>query len=106
MHVLAPRKGDYFGLMLVGSLNANTLSLYTTNEFSKPEKQLLVSVLAESESGWIQCKATSTENNYSDRIQLAIDCPIRHYRLVKVTFKQDLLIPFKLCSLSLENFSV
>ncbi|KAG0747486.1 hypothetical protein G6F62_002648 [Rhizopus arrhizus] len=53
----APRKGDYFGLMLVGSLNANTLSLYTTNEFSKPEKQLLVSVLAESESGWIQFSA-------------------------------------------------
>ncbi|KAG1437996.1 hypothetical protein G6F56_012836 [Rhizopus delemar] len=100
----APKKGDYFGLMLVGSLNADTLTLHTADEISRPEKQFMVSVLEENR--WVNCKASSTENNYAGRIQLAIDCPVRHYRLIKVTFKNDLSVPFKLCSLSLENFAV
>ncbi|KAI9281177.1 hypothetical protein BY458DRAFT_531645 [Sporodiniella umbellata] len=102
----APKKGDYFGLMLVGSLSADTLTIYTPNELIHPEKELLVSVLEEKKNDWFKCKAASTENNYSGRVQLSINCPVKDYRLIKITFKNDLSVPFKLCSLSLENFVV
>ncbi|KAG1227378.1 hypothetical protein G6F68_008322 [Rhizopus microsporus] len=101
----APKKGDYFGLMLVGSLKTDTLTMYTPNEIKRPEKQFLISVMEEGSNRWAKCKATQIERGYNNRIQLTIDCPVDYYRLIKVSFNSDLSVPFKLCSLSLDNFS-
>lgn len=102
---IAPKKGDYFGLMLVGSLKTDTLTMYTPNEIKRPEKQFLVSVMEEGSNQWTKCKSTQIERSYNNRIQLATDCPVDYYRLIKVSFNSDLSVPFKLCSLSLDNFS-
>lgn len=102
---IAPKKGDYFGLMLVGSLKTDTLTIYTPNEIKRPEKQFLVSVMEEGSNQWTKCKSTQIERSYNNRIQLATDCPVDYYRLIKVSFNSDLSVPFKLCSLSLDNFS-
>ncbi|ORE01180.1 hypothetical protein BCV72DRAFT_253239 [Rhizopus microsporus var. microsporus] len=101
----APKRGDYFGLMLVGSLKIDTLTIYTPNEIKRPEKQFSVSVMEEGSNQWTKCKSTQIERSYNNRIQLAIDCPVNYYRLIKVSFNSDLSVPFKLCSLSLDNFS-
>ncbi|KAI9486931.1 MAG: hypothetical protein EXX96DRAFT_551196 [Benjaminiella poitrasii] len=100
----APKKNDYFGLILVGATKTSQITIHTTAALHQPE--LSVSVL-ESGGRWISCKTTTTASN-SHRIQLDLHCPssIKHFRAIKVNFVKDQTEFFEICGLSLDNLSV
>ncbi|KAI7903316.1 uncharacterized protein BX663DRAFT_530956 [Cokeromyces recurvatus] len=99
-----PKKGDYFGLILVGTTKTNRIFIHTTMLRHIPE--LSVSVL-ESDNKWINCKTTITAERSSSYIQLSIICPdIKYFRAIKVSFIKDQSEPFEICGLSLDNLSV
>lgn len=106
MHKLGPKKGDYFGLMMVGATKTDKLTIHTPQELKRPEKNLSVSVLT-SGSTWIQCKTTDHTVVDSHRITLGLSCGnVKYFRAIKVTFTKSQQEPFEICGLSIDHLSV
>ncbi|CAO3628325.1 unnamed protein product [Mucor hiemalis] len=104
--VSAPKKGDYFGLIFVGSTKSDKLIIYTPQEMKRPDKTLAVSVLT-SGNTWIQCKLSDQTVAGSQRITLGLNCPnIKYFRAIKVTFTKTTQEPYEICGLSIDNFTV
>lgn len=108
--IIAPKKGDYFGLILVGATKTDKLTIHTPTQLSKPEKNLSVSILT-SESTWTPCKILDsnapTTTASSERITLALNCPpnIKYFRAIKATFIKNQAEPFEICGLSMDYLS-
>lgn len=103
---VAPKKGDYFGLIFVGSTKSDKLIIYTPQEMKRPDKTLAVSVLT-SGNTWIQCKLSDQTVAGSQRITLGLNCPnIKYFRAIKVTFTKTTQEPYEICGLSIDNFTV
>lgn len=104
--IVDPKRGDYFGLILVGTTKTNEIVIHTNQEIKHAERVFSVSVL-QSESNWVDCKVNDKTVVGSGRVTLGMNCPsIKYYRAVKVTFTKDQTTPFEVCSLSIDNLSV
>lgn len=104
--VSKPKKGDYFGLIIVGAVKTDKVIIHTSQEIKRPEKSLSVSVLA-SDNRWIKCKSTDNTIIGSHRISLGLSCPnIKYFRAIKVTFTKSQQEVFEICGLSLDTLSV
>lgn len=104
--IVGPKKGDYFGLMMVGATKTDKLTIHTPSELKNPEKNLSVSVLT-SESTWIQCKTTDHTVADSRRISLGLSCgSVKYFRAIKVTFKKSQEEAFEICGVSIDHLSV
>lgn len=103
---VAPKRGDYFGLILVGTTETDEIVIHTPYETKQADKIFSVSVL-QSENAWVECKVVDKSVVGSGRVTLAMNCPnVKYYRAVKVSFTKDQSIPFEICSLSIDNVSV
>lgn len=104
--MIEPEKGDYFGLILVGTSKPSNLVIHTSQTVNHLEKQLSVSVLQSGDT-WINCKATDKSVPESNRITFGLNCPnVKLFRAIKVTFKKDQSEPLEICGVSIDNLSV
>ncbi|KAI7866963.1 hypothetical protein BDF14DRAFT_1882078 [Spinellus fusiger] len=108
----APRAGDYFGLVMVGSLEVHQLTVVSNTLMKKPETLFRVSVkeavepTAAEVSAWVECQ-TVLQPSLSMRVVLQLDCPgINRVNALRVAFEKAQSQPFELCGLGLDNFSV
>jgi hypothetical protein len=111
-YILDPKTGDYFGLYMMGDIQAKRVMLYTTTEFDLPfDEMLKVTVQWFPFGSWDDCEIKLTPNTQLDyRIGFDFDCPThRHpepFKSIRISFQKDMSVPFELCGLALDNFVV
>lgn len=107
--VIAPLADDYFGLYMVGDIQAKRIILYTPTKFDLPLDQVFqVTVQFVPFGSWEECDIKLTPLSQLDyRIGFDIECPQKDsFKSIRITFKQDLQQAFELCSFGLDNFVV
>ncbi|KAK4514650.1 uncharacterized protein ATC70_002251 [Mucor velutinosus] len=105
----APLAGDYFGLYMVGDIQAKRIILYTPTKFDLPLDQVFqVTVQFVPFGSWEECDIQLTPLNQLDyRIGFDIACPRKgSFKSIRIIFKQDMQKAFELCSFGLDNFVV
>ncbi|KAL9559510.1 hypothetical protein PS6_000722 [Mucor atramentarius] len=105
----APLADDYFGLYMVGDIQAKRIILYTPTKFDLPLDQVFqVTVQFVPFGSWEECDIKLTPLSQLDyRIGFDIECPQKDsFKSIRITFKQDLQQAFELCSFGLDNFVV
>jgi hypothetical protein len=106
---IAPKSGDYFGLYLVGDIQAKRVVLYVKSRPSIPlEDMFKVSVQYVMYGSWEQCTIKALPVRQTGyRLDLDFHCanhqPIKS---IRVEFLEDQKDNFELCGLGLDNFAV
>jgi hypothetical protein len=90
---------------LVGTTKTDEIVIHTPLDIKHAEKVFSVSIL-QSESNWMDCKVSDKSVIGSGRITLGMNCPLKYYRAIKITFTKDQSTPFEVCGLSIDNLSV
>ncbi|KAI8881848.1 hypothetical protein K501DRAFT_187989 [Backusella circina FSU 941] len=103
--VRGPKQGDYFGLVIMGSVKTKQISIITPQEIAQPHKTFSISVLYENE--WVSCTSHDETVPSSGRLKLSFKCSgTDFFRAIKVSFLKDQKEAFELCGLSLNDFTV
>ncbi|KAI8639872.1 hypothetical protein BD408DRAFT_349108 [Parasitella parasitica] len=105
----APLTDDYFGLYMVGDIQAKRITMYTPTKFDTPLDQVFkVTVQRVLFGSWEECEVKLTSANPLDhRIEFDFECTAKEaFKSIRIGFKQDLKASFELCSLGLDNFVV
>ncbi|KAG1091974.1 hypothetical protein G6F42_019308 [Rhizopus arrhizus] len=94
----APLADDYFGLYMVGDIQAKRIILYTPTKFDLPLDQVFqVTVQFVPFGSWEECDIKLTPLSQLDyRIGFDIECPQKDsFKSIRITFKQDLQQAFE-----------
>ncbi|CEP14138.1 hypothetical protein [Parasitella parasitica] len=105
----APLTDDYFGLYLVGDIQAKRITMYTPTKFDIPLNQVFkVETQHILFGSWEECEIKSESiNQLNYRIGFDFECTAKEaLKSIRIRFKQDLQSSFELCSLGLDNFVV
>lgn len=104
-----PKKGDYFGLILMGDIRPELLQIYTCNDIQHAEGLFNVEVSKDG-NDWIACKTKSTAgwHHVPPRLRIGLDCgqDVESIRAIRISFLQDGPEPFNVCGLGLDSFVV
>ena len=97
---------------MTGDIRAKRVTLYTPTIFDKPLNLILkVTVQFRLYDSWEDCNLITSNKNYSEsnrRIGFYIECPrqTEFFKSIRITYREDQKVPFKLCGFALDNFLV
>ncbi|KAI7873815.1 hypothetical protein K492DRAFT_138588 [Lichtheimia hyalospora FSU 10163] len=104
-----PKKGDYFGLILMGDIRPELLQIYTCNDIQHAEGLFNVEVSKDGNE-WVTCKTKSTAgwHHVPPRLRIGLECGqgVDSIRAIRISFRQDGPEPFNVCGLGLDSFVV
>ncbi|KAG0182047.1 hypothetical protein DFQ29_006027 [Apophysomyces sp. BC1021] len=102
-----PKVGDYFGLILVGSMKVKHLVIHGNKEIRNPDRVFEVSV-KEHGTIWVPCSVSVRQSRKTPSdVALTLHCPnIEMIRAIRISFREDQEETFDLCGLTLEKFTV
>ncbi|KAI8370481.1 uncharacterized protein BYT42DRAFT_502665 [Radiomyces spectabilis] len=102
-----PKAGDYFGLIIVGSIQADQLSIFSRQPISNQHDTWQVYVMQD-DNEWITCRTSILDqSSKSHDATLQLDCgDTTRFRAIRVVFAKDQSEPFKLCGLRLDSLAV
>ncbi|KAG2218321.1 hypothetical protein INT45_007716 [Circinella minor] len=113
---LHPRKGDYFGLNMVGTIPAKRILVHLQRpimdynfEEEKEQGAFFKISVSEKKDQWIDCRVERMkEMETSKRIALRLqDCSnIKAWNAIRLEFKKDLLEPIQICGIHIDNMIV
>ena len=116
MYTIDPRKGDYFGLNMVGTIPAKRILVHLQRpimdyniEDEKEQGAFFKISVSEKKEQWVDCRVGRMKDmETSKRIALHLDdCPnIKAWNAIRLEFKKDLLEPIQICGINIDNMIV
>ncbi|KAL0081137.1 hypothetical protein J3Q64DRAFT_1756751 [Phycomyces blakesleeanus] len=103
-----PKANDYFGLTMVGSIEAKRLVLYGRRDIRHAASMFNVTVESV-ENNWVTCKLWTLPDAQvvRQRVPLGIDCSgVKEFKTIRIHFVEDQKEPFDVCGIGLDNFNV
>lgn len=105
--MIAPKKGDYFGLDLIGDMRASRLLIQLRHTMEQ-DAQDAFTIRALNKDGWVDCSIIpDAAQSLSRRMVYQMTCPGgKPISAIRLFFTQTQQRPFDLCTFGLDNFIV